>query len=93
MINTFTELVGTHINETVDEQYGTTIERRNSFNGSAQMSFKLYEIARNFERRKIMKESVAKGEVAIYKATGEVLQDLLKAHERNWISGCQRCHR
>jgi hypothetical protein len=82
LINTFTELVGTHINETVDEQYGTTIERRNSFNGSAQMSFKLYEIARNFERRKIMKESVAKGEVAIYKATGEVLQDLLKAHEK-----------
>ncbi len=86
LVKKFTELVGPHIEETIDEQYQDTLDRRESLNGAANLSFKLYKLVYDFEKARMLASvKPATRELVDKKGnkTGEVevLQDLTKAQE------------
>jgi len=82
LVAKFKDLVGPHIEDTLNEQYETYLARRTSFNSAAQMAFHLYDLARNFEKRKIANEAIANGDAPIYEKTGEALQGMLQSQEK-----------
>jgi len=66
LVAKFKDLVGPHIEDALNEEYATYLARRTSFNSAAQMAFHLYDLARNFEKRKIANEAIANGDAPIY---------------------------
>jgi len=81
LVGLFEGTIGQHIDNALEDQYGEFLSRRKRLNDAAGLSFKLYKLVYDAERRAMMQELEGAGTMPVNKK-GEPLQDLTKAQEQ-----------
>ena len=76
----FNVSMGRAVKQTMNDNFGTFIERRKQFNTTAELTFRLYDAVEKGMRETYMQELISKGEIAT-DAKGVPLHDMTKPQE------------
>lgn len=79
--NSFAESLGKAVAETMKRDFRVYIEKRRTFNTSAQLAFNLYNAVYTGMRQQRIDELVKSGQIAVNPTTGQPIQDLSKKQE------------
>jgi hypothetical protein len=79
--STFSKFVGSALNKALNEEFEEFIKTRKSINKAANVMFQLYNAAYQYERQKLIKEKLEKGEI-LKRKNGKPFEDLTKEDEK-----------